>query len=375
MGVSLTLAKVALAVGLLEPEPTAIEREASTEGGGAGEPTAAEPGPVSVPELVSPAAEAVALTWEAPAGCSDAAAVRRALAGYLGEGPSAEAGAAVRSVARVTREKGKYRLVLRTETASGVSLRETTAADCAVLVDATAVIVAIAVDPTTVLGRGDAAPKAVDPEEPAPTEPAPTEPTPPPTEGELAPFVAPEVLPAPVPPVPEPRVRFGVRVGGGVDLGVLPGLAGGLRLAGSAFRRAWRAELRGDFWFPRTAIVQDGIGARVRLWSIGGRGCWVPGVARVGLEFPLCAGIESGAMHGDPVGDRVASPTPSRRFWLAADGSAGLAWAPRRFIAIVVQAELVVPILRAGFRVGDVEVHRAGPVAGRGLLGLEARFR
>lgn len=366
MGVSLALSMVALALGLVEPE-------------------------VAVPELVSPAAEAVALTWEAPQECPDVAVVRRALAGYLGEAPSVEAGAAVTAVGRVTRSGGVYRLELHTRTASGETVRETTADECGVLVEATAVIVAIAVDPSTMLARGDMAPTPVEPKpaepEPAPLEPepAPPEPTPPepaPTE----PVVEPRPdEPAPV--EPEPRLRFGVRASGGVDLGVLPGLAGGLRLAGAIFggrpavARAWRAELRGDFWFPRTATVADGIGGRVSLWSVGARGCWVPGVERVGLQFPLCAGLESGAMRGQPVGDRIASPTPSSRFWLAADGSAGLAWAPRRFIALVLQAELVVPIVRAGFRVGrtgdeleDLEVHRAGPVAGRALLGLEARF-
>lgn len=338
-----------------------------------------EPAELRVPEVVSPAAEAVALTWEAPAGCPDGAAVRRALAGYLGEAPRAEAGAAVKAVARVTRSVGAYRLVLRMETASGIDERETTAADCALLVDATAVIVAVAVDPATVLGRGDAAPQPVAPEpEPEPEPPEPTEPEPiePAVEPAPAPVVEPIVdaaTPEPA-PTPERRARFGVRVSGGVDVGVLPGLAGGLRVAGSAFGRLWRAELRGDYWFPRTATVAEGIGGRVSLFGVGGRGCVVPGVARVALEFPLCAGLESGAMRGDPVGDRVASPTTSRRFWLAADGSAGVAWAPRRFLAFVLQAELVVPLVRAGFRVGEREVHRADPVAGRGLLGVEARF-
>ncbi len=83
MGVSLALSTMTLALVL-----------------GASEPE------LGVPELVSPAAEAVALTWEAPAGCPDAAVVRRALSGYLGEGPSVEAGAAVRAVGRVTRSGG-----------------------------------------------------------------------------------------------------------------------------------------------------------------------------------------------------------------------------------------------------------------------------
>jgi hypothetical protein len=382
MAVGLALATVVLAVTATASQPVSPV-EGEREG-------ASEPDGPSVPELVSPAADAVSLTWEAPDGCPDVEAVRRALVGYLGTGPSAEAGAAVRAVARVSRSGGEYRLVLRTQTASGTSVRETTAADCMVIVDATAVIVAIAVDPATVLGRGDAAPKPVEPSEPEP-EPVPSEPEPEPVPSEPepvdpdepAPFVAPET-PAPE-PEPQPGVRFGVRVGGGIDYGVLPGLAGGLRLAGAAFgelpgvgrlrRHAWRAELRGDFWFPRTRIVEEGIGGRVSLWSVGARGCWVPQVERVGLEFPLCAGLESGAMRGEPVGDRVTNPSPTQRFWIAADGSAGLAWVPRRFIAIVAQAELVVPLVRAGFRVGDSTVYRAGPPAVRGLVGVEARFR
>jgi hypothetical protein len=364
-----TLATVVLAIGLVGgPGPASEPADASA--------AAVEP-EASVPELVSPGAEAVVLEWDAPGSCPDAAAVRRALAGYLGEAPSAEAGAAVRAVARVSERGGGYRLSLRTETPSGVTTRQTTASDCTVLVDATAVIVAIAVDPSTMLARGAAAPEPVA-VEPA-VEPGPVEPEPEPVAAEpvaesaAEPVVEPAVEPVPPTP-PEPRVRFGMRVGGGVDVGVLPGLAGGVRLAGAAFGRGWRAELRGDSWFPRTTIVQDGIGGRVSLVSLGARGCGVPAVARVGLEFPLCAGLEAGAMRGDPVGDRIASPQSSRRPWLAADASAGLAWAPRRFIALVLQAELVVPILRAGFRVGEVEVHRVGPVAGRGLLGLEARF-
>jgi hypothetical protein len=341
------------------------------EDGGAG-----EPGTPSVPELVSPAAESVVLTWDAPAGCPDAAAVRRALAGYLGEGPSIEAGAAVRAEARVTRRGAAYELVLRTETASGTTSRETTATDCAVLVDATAVIVAIAVDPSTILARGAAAPEPIDPQptEPEPSEPVPAEPTEP--EPSQPPEPTPPVEAAPEPAAPvEPRVRYGMRVAGGADFGVLPGLAGGMRLTGATFGRGWRAELRGDFWLPRTATLEAGISARVSLWSLGARGCWVPRADPVRLEFPLCAGLESGAMRGDPIGDRIASPTPSSRFWLAADGSAGLAWSPLRFLALVVQAELVVPIVRAGFRIGDdTELHRAGPVAGRALLGVEARF-
>ncbi|MEM9455652.1 MAG: hypothetical protein AAGF11_15830 [Myxococcota bacterium] len=326
---------------------------------------------VDVPELVSPAAEAVALVWEAPAECPGISDVRRSLASYLGEEPAEEVGAGVQAVARVTAGEEGYRLSLRTETASGVTTRETTAEDCAVLVDATALIVAIAVDPSTVLGRSD---------EPAPAEPEPEpEPGPLPVEPEPELESPPEVFGSVEPePEPEPgaerRVRFGLQVGGGVDGGMLPGPAGGLRLTGVLIGTRWRVELHGDYWFPRTAITEPGLGGRVSAGLGGVRGCGVLGIERVGLEFPLCVGLEAGLLRGDPVGDRVAAPETSRQPWVAADASAALAWVPRRFFALFVRAELVVPIVRAGFRVGDNEVHRTGLVAGRGLAGLEARF-
>lgn len=347
-----------------EAERTSPEAEGAS-------PEAEGTSPAAVPELTSPAAEAVSLRWEAPPGCPEVSAVRRALAGYLGQEPAREVGAGVQAVARVTAGEDGYRLSLRTETASGVTTRETTAEDCVVLVDATALIVAIAVDPTTVLGRGD------EPAEPKPpptprTEPPPgltPEPTPEPEVPEVRPFGGGEP-----PPVDPRRVRFGLRVGGGIDGGVFPGPAGGLRLVGAVLGARWRAELSGDYWFPRTAIAEAGIGGRISGGLGGVRGCGVPGIDRVGLEFPVCGGLEAGLLRGDPVGDRVDAPETSRQPWLAADASAALVWVPRRFLALFVQAELVVPIIRAGFAVGDVEVHRAGSIAGRGLLGLEARF-
>lgn len=343
------------------------------------------PGESAVPELRSPAAEAVALTWEAPARCPDAAAVRQSLATYLGEGPTAEAGAGVRAVATVIEDGGRLRLSLRTETTSGVTTRETVADDCAVLVDATALIVAIAVDPTTVLARGELGKAAEAEAVEAAAEAAAVETVEPPEDETVEepvsdPVVTSEPIEAVEPseddasPRAEPLARFGMRVAGGIDGGTLPGIAGGVRLTGAAIGRGWRAELRGDYWLPRTATATDGIGGRIGLGVGGLRGCGVPAIARVGLELPLCAGFEAGILRGDPVGDRVANPATAREPWVAVDASAGLAWVPRRFIAVVLQAELVVPITRAGFVVGDVEVYRVDAVAGRGLLGLEVRL-
>ncbi|MCH9686218.1 MAG: hypothetical protein K0V04_32595 [Deltaproteobacteria bacterium] len=346
------------------------------------DPPPAETAQVSAaPPSTSPAADAVALRWTAPEGCPDEAAVRGALASYLGTQTTVEAAASVQATATVSpHDGGGFRLALRTETTSGVTTRETVADDCFVFVEATALVVAIAVDPSSVVGRSESTPDSPEPEPEsppppeasAPPQPEPAQPTPG-RDSERAPMQGEQPLPAlAAAPVTAPVVAL--RVGGGVDVGALPGAAGGLRLAAAWLGPRWRAELRGEYWFPRTAVAEPGLGARVSLWSLGARGCYVPRVAAVPLEFPVCGGAGAGAMRGDPVGDRVVAPQTSRRPWFEVDASAGLAWVPRRYLALVVQAELVVPVLRAGFRVGDVEVHRAGVIGGRGLAGIEVRF-
>lgn len=336
---------------------------------------AAESG--DVPSADAPTEEGVvSLAWNVPPGCPDEAAVREGLRGYLGERPTAEGQAEVRAEGTIVEvDGGGFRLSLRTQTESGVTTRETFDERCDVLVDATALIIAIAVDPSVVLNRVPPGPVVEPPQEPAPeveVEPPASEPTPPETPPSDSGLVVSAADAEPAPAVPR-RVRFGMRAGGGAIVGAVPNVGGGFRFAGGLIGPRWRAELLGDYWLPRTEVASEGIGGQISLWTVGARGCWTPTVATV-FEFPLCGGAEGGVLRGDPVGDGVADGRTSRRPWFAFDGSAGFSWAPRRFLAVMVQAEISAPLLRSGFRVGEVEVYRPSAVGGRFVAGLEARF-
>ncbi|MEM6997001.1 MAG: hypothetical protein AAF721_41240, partial [Myxococcota bacterium] len=141
---------------------------------------------------------------------------------------------------------------------------------------------------------------------------------------------------------------------------------------GAVFGAHWRAELQGLVLFPRTGFAADRAGARIALFAAGARGCWVPTAGPV--ELPLCGGAEAGVIRGEPVGGRVINRQTQREAYVGALGSFGLGWAPRPFFAVVARGELVVPLLRPGFAVGELVAHQLPGASGRLFAGIEARF-
>ena len=258
--------------------------------------------------------------------------------------PTTEVAAAseVTVTATVTKGPQQYRLALEVVTPSGKTSKTTGGAQCEVLADATALIAAIAIDPSAVL-------EATEPEE------EPKEPEPEPKEAENPEAENPEAenpveegspengddRPTPdegprVEPKLPPRVtlvRFAFRASGGLDVATLPGVSGGIGVLGGVLGANWRAELAGRVLFPRTGfVIADEAGARLGLFAIGARGCWVPTVGPV--EMPLCGGGEAGAFRGDPVGDRVGNGASVTEPYVAAIGSYEVGWAPRPFFRV-----------------------------------------
>lgn len=174
------------------------------------------------------------------------------------------------------------------------------------------------------------------------------------------------------------RFRGLLRAGGGVDVGALPGAAAFFEAAGGALGRRWRAEITGAYRLQSTdrATLDPRAGGRFSTWAIGVRGCGVPTKRlRSGatLEFPLCGGLEGGRMIVEGFGFDGART--ARRPWSAASGGAGLAWAPRPNIALVLQAALGVPLVRSVIEIEGLErLHQTGAVFGRVGLGVEGRF-
>jgi len=355
----------------------------------AGASAAQAPAPAPVPAELQ-------LEWTAPPTCPQAPEVRARIEAALRR-PTVAGPAATRVVARVQPGARGFTLVLETRTAgAAVDVRRMDDRRCGVLADATAVIVATAideVDPNRAAPTLPPPPLAAVPEDmsPAPASAAPP-PTPAPTPApttlsatraaNLAPAVAADddLSPRPAAPTPAPpvarRLRAAVRLVGLGDRGSTPGLAGGLTGGVSLLGERWRLDLAAVWIAPRpTAPRADlDITARVGVLAAQLRGCAVPRLGPV--EFPVCLGLEAGGARGSGDGDALARKFTDWRPWLGVLAGSSLAWSFTRRLALVVQLDLVLPIAPPTFQVAGLAdpVYKGSVAAGRAGLGLEVRF-
>lgn len=332
------------------------------------------------------------LEWTAPPACPQAPEVRARIEAALRR-PTVAGPAATRVVARVDPGARGFSLVLETRTAgAAVDVRRMDDRRCGVLADATAVIVATAideVDPNRAPPTLPPPPVVAVPEDmsPAPAPAAPP-PTPAPTAlsatraANLAPAVAvdDDLSPRPAAPTPAPpaarRLRAAVRLVGLGDRGSTPGLAGGLTGGLGLLGERWRLDLTAVWIAPRPTAARDDldITARVGVLAAQLRGCAVPRLGPV--EFPTCLGLEAGGARGSGDGDALARKFTDWRPWLGVLAGSSLAWSFTRRLALVVQLDLVLPLAPPVFQVGGLAdpVYRGGVAAGRAGLGLEVRF-
>lgn len=303
----------------------------------------------------------VQLSWSAPAGCPGRSAVDAAVVRFGGD-PAAP-GTAVEVTASVTASQGGYELELELRSASGQVSGRHRATRCESLVDAVGLKVALALDSVAVVER-------IDEQLAAPVPPPIESPT---VEPESKSRPAPEITTARATKTERPRPRGFVRPTGMVGAGVLPGVGGGVSVAGGVLLPHLRAEAGATYWVPRTAEDPMQSGASVRMQLVTGdlRPCVVPVLGPV--ELPICGHAHLGAIYAEGLG--VQTSTPRWRFYASAGVGAGASWAMHPNVALWVQATLDVPIVRHRFGiVGIGEIYAVGATAGRGALGLEFRF-
>jgi hypothetical protein len=304
----------------------------------------------------------VDLAWEAPSGCPDATRILGEIARLLASTEPGPHRKRVRASAQPRRTaEGGWRLQLVVRDDSGGTAKRTLASrSCTAIADATALIVAIAIDPTIQVSAApaDAAP------EPAPPVPAGSRP---------APSMAAELSVEKPAPTPASRTRFAAGVFGMGRQGVLPGVAAGAGFSLAGLVGRWRLDLSAGYVLPKDvyAASTPAAGARLWQWWLALAPCRVP--QRRSLEFPLCAGIEGGALHGRGIGAAVA-PTDGRQPWLALTASAGTVWLVGEDLGIFVSAAAVLAVLRPAFDLGSEPVHRTPVFSGRVTLGAEWRF-
>jgi len=310
------------------------------------------------------------LHWSAPPTCPDADELEQRIAALL---PVAQQGeGTLRIDAVVVEEADGFTLTLSSTFRGLTEQRDFRSHVCTELVDTTALLVAIALEPGAIaVGSRPPEPTAVEsrtPADPASAAPAPAKTT---VAAERRSGGHMRAIASGGRPFRErPRRRpeaIAIRFAGGLEVGALPpptaALHGGI---GLLWPRA-RAEIHGSWLAPRTRVV-DGAGARYQLGAAGARGCGRFFVRDV--ELPLCVGAEGGVSRARPRG--LASDRPVLAPWLGVIASFGVAraWGP---VAIWSAAEVAVRAVGSRFWVGSAVSVAQLPVSVRLLLGIEVR--
>ncbi len=286
-----------------------------------------------------------------------------------------------RTVATVSVEERGYRVRLETSNGGPTRAREIKGASCAALADATALILALMIDPAAVSIPPADAGAPLEAAAPAPTTsplgssasaiPAPSAgPSPAPT----TPAPALSARP-PLPPAPDPPSRFstGLFAMGALDLGTLPGVSPGVLVGLSVLYGPLRAELAAALWpaHDATLAARPTAGGAVDLYAGSAAACWrfLPGR----FELGPCLGLEIGRLRAQGFG--VSDPGQGSALWAAWRAGGGFAYRPIAPLVLGLRLEVAVPFARPGFVLSNVgTVHRPSVAAGRALAGLEVRF-
>jgi hypothetical protein len=211
---------------------------------------------------------------------------------------------------------------------------------CAAVASATALILAMALDPDAV--RGTASP----------------------TPGVQA---RPDLVAAPGPPEAGPRVRLGAGLVGGA--GSLPGLGFGLGLEvrGRVSDRLGVAAL-GQYWPSRDARTDEepNAGGRFSYVGLGLGACHLTEWATVGLR--LCLGPELARVSAGGFG--VSDPGRGSGAWIAAASTAGISFRATPRLAFEVALAGAAPLTRPTFVLEGVgRVWQPATLSGRLLFG------
>jgi hypothetical protein len=300
------------------------------------------------------------LDWHAPDGCPDASEVTHRVRSYLG--PFKSTDRTVSATARVVHDNGVWRAEIRTSVGDVTLDRRLEAGRCDALADATALLIALSVNPAALAN---------------PPPPVSQEVTQPKPESEPARTVVSTdgIDAAPGPPAPRGEPLRGIAsLSARAETGALPEVAYGAFAAAGILKGWFRLEGTGAVTLPETAQVTNraGISARFRKASGGIRACGTPSPG-ARIEIAACAGGELVTVHAESAG--IAEPSSGNTLW----GEVTLG-AQARLLAsgpfgIDVDIGAGVPVGRANFAMDPYGiVHKVAPVTSRFGMGFDVRF-
>ena len=290
---------------------------------------------------------ALTFSWQAPEGCPSRDDLRAEIARLLGGDIHVPHDGDIKARAQVSHGQ-TWSLAIETELAGRPGQRSIEAASCQDLADATALIIALMIDPNAVAAHA--------------MQPKPVPATPP---GETTP-----------PPPKKPRsVEYLVGIHAAGSYGTLPsvdvGLGGGVGLAG----RRWRVELRGTYGLrdqKAMAAAPPGAYGQFNFTAAALAACFNFG--REGLAFGPCADAELGVVSAKGV--NVSESLPAQTLWSALGAGAYAAIPLGHHLSLALHADVLAPLRRTEFvfKNEPSRVFQAPAVGGRMSIGVELHF-
>ena len=296
----------------------------------------------------------VHFVWIAPEGCPSESSVSAEIDDLLG-GAARHRSREDLNVRATVERAALWLVTLQTTSSATSGHRSIEATTCQGLANATALIVALMIDPDAVAARAG---KVKEPD------------------GARPPVAPPVSAPAPPTPLFEPTTFGLAGIGATGNLGVLPAADVGVGAELGLVHRSWRVELRGSYGLRnvRSDALGDSAGAygRFRFFSGVLFGCWMS--IRSSVDLGPCLEVEFGALRGEGIG---ASPNASETTpWFALGTGGAVVFKATRWLHFPLHADAVVPLWRPnfGFRNVDTPIFRARPVGARLTAGVELPF-
>jgi hypothetical protein len=305
---------------------------------------------------------ALAPGWEAPTSCPDLQDVNARVAALAGRDADED-----ELVAHARVDGPPWRATIELRRGELVDERVIQAESCAGLVDAYAVMIAVAMDPIAITSRRVTPSIVTTPSASAPAPPRTTSPDPAPESGSGS-------ASAPVRArARSPVHRLGVRAGAGIGAGGWERASGGVELAIAWSRNALELDLVGRYWIRRRDALDDRGAVQVELGTIGALACWLGARRRVALAG--CVGVEAGdlviAGVQAPARERVHFP------WVAPLFGGRVSFTLRAPLSLWIGLEAAIPVTRLAATLramSPIRVYEAGSPALRALGGIELRW-